>query len=59
MTYIFKQFIVSLSLQVKLLKLFCTLHTDINFYHVENKYCIHTRNAEIGKSYLKKVIHVL
>lgn len=49
MTYIFKQIIVSLSLQVKLMKVFYTLHTDINFFHEEKKYCTHTCNTEIGK----------
>lgn len=37
MTYIFKQIIVSLSLQVKLMKVFYTLHTDINFFSWRKK----------------------
>lgn len=35
--YIFKQIIVSLSLQVKLMKVFYTLHTDINFFSRRKK----------------------
>lgn len=38
MTYTFKQINVCLSGQVKLMKLFCTAHTDINFFFfVKNK----------------------
>lgn len=37
MTYIFKHIIVSLSLQVKLMKVFYTLHTDINFFSWRKK----------------------
>lgn len=56
MTYTFKQINVCLSGQVKLMKLFCTSHTDINFFLVENKNCIHKCNAEIGKIIFKSFI---
>lgn len=53
MTYTFKQINVCLSGQVKLMKLFCTAHTDINFFFLSkiNNAYIHVM-LRLAKSYL-------